>query len=126
MKKLVVITFAVVFVAGLVTYALATGVGTAQHGDESHHAVGAPCGDESHHSPTGTAVQMIEEAKAQEAAEAFVTKYLSGYTIDKIEKDDAHAAYLVTVKGGNGVELQVVVNGVNGQVTYIIVPTPAE
>jgi hypothetical protein len=69
---------------------------------------------------------MIEEAKAQEAAEAFVTKYLSGYTIDKIEKDDAHAVYLVTVKGGNDAELQVVVSGVNGQVTYIVVPAPAE
>jgi hypothetical protein len=125
MKKSLILTIAVVLVAGLVGYAWACGVGTAPHSDESHHIAGAPHGDESHHD-TAEPVQMIEEAKAQEAAEAFVTKYLSGYTIDKIEKDDAHAAYLVTVKGGSGAELQVVVNGVNGQVTYIVVPTPAE
>ena len=126
MKRSTVITIAIVLAASLAGYAWACGVGTAPHSDESHHAAGAPHGDESHHSTTGTAVQMIEEAKAQEAAEAFVTKYLSGYTIDKIEKDETHAVYLVTVKGGNGAELQVVVSGVNGQVTYIVVPTPAE
>ena len=126
MKRSTVITIAIVLAVSLAGYAWACGVGTVPHSDESHHAAGAPHGDESHHSTTGTAVQMIEEAKAQEAAEAFVAKYLSGYTIDKIEKDEAHAAYLVTVKGANGAELQVVVNGVNGQVTYIVVPAPAE
>jgi len=73
----------------------------------------------------GTAPQIITEDKAKEAAQAFITQYLPGYTIDKIEKNDRHPLYVVTLKGQNGAELQMLIRGFDGQVMHIF-PKAAE
>jgi hypothetical protein len=73
----------------------------------------------------GTAPQLITEDKAKEAAETFVAKYLLGYTIDKIEKDNWRPMYFVTLKGQNDAELQMVMRGFDGQVMNLF-PKTAE
>ena len=73
--------------------------------------------------------QVITEDKAKEAAQTFVTQYLPGYTVDKVEKNDGRPMYLVTLKGQNGAELQMLLRGFDGQVMHLfpkLVEKPAE
>jgi uncharacterized membrane protein YkoI len=71
--------------------------------------------------------EMITEEKAKEAAEAFVAKYLSGYTIEKVEKDNWRPMYIVTLKGENDAELQMLIHGSDGQVMHLFpLQQPAE
>jgi len=70
-----------------------------------------------------------EVNKAKEVAEAYVKQYLSSYTIDKIEKDNWRPLYVVTLKGENNAELQMLIHGFGGQVMHLLPKTieqPAE
>jgi hypothetical protein len=91
--------------------------GPGGRGDQDTNA--CPCGGD------GKQTQMITEDKAKEAAQTFVTQYLPGYTIDKIEKNDRRPMYVVTLKGQNGAELQMLLRGFDGQVMHLF-PKPAE
>ena len=73
----------------------------------------------------GTDVQMISEDKAKEVAETYLQKYLSGYTIDKIEKDNWRPMYFVTIKGENDALQQMLIHGFSGQVMHVF-PLTAE
>jgi hypothetical protein len=71
--------------------------------------------------------EMITEEKAKEAAEAFVAKYLSGYSVEKVEKDNWRPMYIGTLKGENDVELQMLIQGFDGQVMHLFpLQQPAE
>lgn len=73
------------------------------------------------------ASQMITEDKAKEVAEAYITQYLPGYTIDKIEKDNWRPLYFVTIKGANDAIQQLTVHGFAGQVMHVFpLQQPAE
>lgn len=72
-----------------------------------------------------TAPELVTEDKVKENAEAYISKYLPGYTIDKIEKDQWRPMYSVTLKGENGAEQQMWVRGFDGQVMHVI-PKTAE
>jgi hypothetical protein len=95
--------------------------GPGDRGDQD--ATSCPCGRD------GKQTQMITEDKAKEAAQTFVTQYLPSYTIDKIEKNDRRPMYVVTVKGQNGAELQMLLRGFDGQVMHLfpkLAEKPAE
>ena len=68
---------------------------------------------------------MITEDKAKEVAETYVKQYLSGYTIDKIEKDNWRPLYFVTSKGENNAEQVMTIQGFSGQVMHVF-PTTTE
>ncbi|GAK56698.1 hypothetical protein U27_03661 [Candidatus Vecturithrix granuli] len=70
-----------------------------------------------------TAPQMIAEDKAKEAAETYISQYLPGYNIDKIEKDSWRPVYIVTIKGANNAEMQMFIHGFAGQVMYVFPKT---
>jgi len=70
-----------------------------------------------------TAPQVITEEKAKEVAETYITKYLPGYTLDKIEKDNWHPLYVATLKGANDAELQMLIHGFGGQVMHLFPKT---
>ncbi|GAK56716.1 hypothetical protein U27_03679 [Candidatus Vecturithrix granuli] len=72
-----------------------------------------------------TAPQMVTEEQAKAAAEEYVQKYLSGYTVATIEKDAWRPLYLVTIKGANDVEQQMLIHGFGGQVMHVF-PKTAE
>jgi len=75
------------------------------------------------------ALQIITEEKAKEVAEAYVKQYLSGYTVDKIEKDSWRPLYFVTIKGANDAEQVLTIHGFAGQVMHVFPKTiekPAE
>lgn len=75
------------------------------------------------------ALQMISEDNAQEIAEAYVEHYLTGYTVEKIEKDNRRPLYFVTIKGANDAEQVLTIHGFAGQVMHVLpqnVETPAE
>jgi hypothetical protein len=74
---------------------------------------------------TDPAPQLITETQAKERAQAYITQYLLGYTIEKVEKDEWRPMYVVTLKGDNGAEQQMWIRGVDGQVMHVI-PKPAE
>ena len=67
----------------------------------------------------------MTEDKVKESAEAYIGKYLPGYTIEKIEKDQWRPMYSVMLKGENGVEQQMWIRGFDGQVMHVI-PKTAE
>jgi hypothetical protein len=95
--------------------------GPGGRGDQGANS--CPCGG------YGKQNQMITEDKAKEAAQTFVTQYLPGYTIDKIEKNDRRPMYVVTLKGQNGAELQMLLRGFDGQVMHLfpkLAEKPAE
>jgi len=73
----------------------------------------------------GTSFQMISEDRVKEAAEAYLQKYLPGYTIDKIEKDDWRPMYFVTIKGENETLQQMLIHGFSGEVMHVF-PKTAE
>jgi hypothetical protein len=107
--------------------------GPGGRGDQDSNS--CPCGGDDKQNQThprwnapgqsGNAPQLITEDKAKEAAQTFVTQYLPGYTIDKIEKNDRRPMYVVTLKGQNGAELQMLLRGFDGQVMHLF-PKPAE
>ena len=72
-----------------------------------------------------TVPQIVSEEQAKTAAEEYVQKYLSGYTVDSIEKDSWRPLYFVTIKGANDVEQQMVIHGFSGQVMHVF-PKTAE
>lgn len=67
----------------------------------------------------GTALQMIAEDKAKVAAEEYLAKYLTGYAVEKIEKDAWRPLYIVTIKGANDVKQQMMIHGISGQVMHV-------
>lgn len=71
------------------------------------------------------AAQVIPEDKAKQAAEEYVAKYLPGYTVDKIEKDNWRPMYFATVKGPNDVVQQMLIHGFSGQVMHVFPKTAA-
>jgi hypothetical protein len=71
----------------------------------------------------GTVSQMIAEDKAKEVAETFISQYLPGYAIDKIEKDNWRPVYIVTIKGENNAEMQMLIHGFVGQVMHLFPKT---
>lgn len=73
----------------------------------------------------GTAPEIITEEQAKTAAEEYVQKYLSGYTVESIEKDSWRPLYVVTIKGADNVEQQMIIHGFSGQVMHVF-PKTAE
>ena len=71
-----------------------------------------------------SAPEMISEDKVKEVAQEYVTKYLTGYAIDKIEKDSWRPLYFVTLKGENAEQIMTV-HGFFGQVMHVF-PKVAE
>jgi hypothetical protein len=165
MKKLTVITIAVVFVGVMSVGAFAYhgggygrmhgGRGRMMYGDQGGMMYGGPgqmqgrgmakrwnatpetcpCGGYGYGNATrpgwkrpgqqGTSFQMIAEDTVKEAAETYLQTYLSGYTIDKIEKDEWRPLYVVTIKGENEALQQMLIHGFSGQVMHVF-PKPAE
>lgn len=72
-----------------------------------------------------TAPQIATEEQAKAAAEEYVQKYLSGYTVETIEKDAWRPLYIVTIKGANDVEQQMLIHGFSAQVMHVF-PKTAE
>jgi hypothetical protein len=72
-----------------------------------------------------TTTEMITEDKAKAAAEEYLAKYLTGYTIEKIEKDEWRPMYFVTITGANDVKQMMAIHGYSGQVMHVF-PAPAE
>lgn len=70
------------------------------------------------------APKMIEETAAKSNADRFLKSYLADYAVQSIAKDEAKGSYLVMVKASNNAELQLVMNGADGKVTNIMIPTP--
>lgn len=70
-----------------------------------------------------TATEAITEEKAKAAAEEYLAKYLTGYTIEKIEKDQWRPMYFVTIKGANDVKQMMAIHGYSGQVVHVF-PAP--
>ena len=75
--------------------------------------------------------EMLSEEKVKETAQEYLTKYLSSYSIDKVEKDEWRPLYFVTVKGENDVVQKMIVHGFSGQIMHVypeesIEETPAE
>lgn len=77
-------------------------------------------------SQSETVPQAITEDKAKEVAEAYITKYLPGYTIETITKDTWRPLYVVTLKGANEAELQMLIHGFGGQVMHVFPKTAEE
>ena len=67
----------------------------------------------------GKAAELITEDKAKEAAQTYIDKYLSGYAIEKVEKDDWRPMYLITIKGANDVQQKMLIQGFSGQVMHV-------
>lgn len=62
----------------------------------------------------GATAELITEEKAKEAAQTYVDKYLSGYAIEKVAKDNWRPMYLVTIKGANDVQQTMLIQGFSG------------
>ncbi len=63
--------------------------------------------------------QVVSEDTVRESAESYLNTYLSGYTIEKIEKDSWRPLYLVTIKGENDAVQTMVVHGFSGEVVNV-------
>jgi hypothetical protein len=61
----------------------------------------------------------MPEEQIKEAADAYISQYLTGYTIDTIEKDSWRPMYFVTVKGPNDAVQQMAIHGLSGQVMHV-------
>ncbi len=87
-----------------------------------------PCGAYGPWAPaqSGTAAQMISEEKAKEVAQEYLAKYLSGYTIDKVEKDNWRPMYFVTITGENNAVQLMIIHGFGGQVMHVYPQIPAQ
>jgi len=70
-----------------------------------------------------TVPQIVTEEQAKTAAEEYIQKYLSSYTVENIEKDSWRPLYFVTIKDANEVEQQMVIHGFNGQVMHVFPKT---
>lgn len=66
-----------------------------------------------------TTPEMLSEEKVKETAQEYLTKYLSGYSIDNVEKDEWRPLYFVTVKGDTGAVQKMIVHGFSGQVMHV-------
>lgn len=67
----------------------------------------------------GATAELITEEKAKEAAQTYIDKYLSGYAIEKVAKDNWRPMYLVTIKGANDVQQTMLIQGFSGQVMHV-------
>ena len=67
----------------------------------------------------GTTPELITEDNAKEAAQAYLDKYLSGYTIEKVEKGAWRPMYFVTIKGANDAKQIMAIQGFSGQVMHV-------
>jgi len=67
----------------------------------------------------GTATELITEDKVKETAQTYIDKYLSGYAIEKVEKDAWRPMYLVTIKGANDAQQQMWIHGFSNQVMHV-------
>ena len=79
----------------------------------------------------GTAPDMLSEEKIKESAQKYLTKYLSGYSIKRVEKDGWRPLYFITVTGQNGAVQKMIVHGFSGQIMHVypedvVEETPAE
>ncbi|MBD3308602.1 hypothetical protein GF339_19430 [candidate division KSB3 bacterium] len=63
--------------------------------------------------------ELMPEEQIKEAADAYISQYLTGYTIDTIEKDSWRPMYFVTVKGPNDAVQQMAIHGLSGQVMHV-------
>ncbi|MCP4402471.1 MAG: hypothetical protein GY801_34830, partial [bacterium] len=63
--------------------------------------------------------EMLSEDTVKETALEYLGKYLSGYSIDTVEKDAWRPLYVVTVKGENGAVQKMIVHGFSGQVMHV-------
>lgn len=147
MKKLIVITLAVVIVGalGVGAYAYYEGNYNTRGGWRMHDPQGSmmygrgfrsrwnttpdtcPCGAHvfGWNAPGEGTLQMIDEAKAKEVAEEYVKKYLPSYTVDTVEKDNWRPMYFVTIKGEYDVEQLLTIHGFSGQVMHVFPKAPA-
>jgi hypothetical protein len=140
MKKSVVIAIAVGLIGLMTVAAYASGTrgsfGRGAHGsNEAQHGAyghGGKCGghgrhgDEAHHTAPQPGQEPIPEDKAKEAAETFIAKYLSGYSIETIEQEEQCPCYLVTVKQASGVTLQVMIDAYSGEAHHLFIPAEEE
>ena len=67
----------------------------------------------------GATAELITEEKAKEAAQTYIDKYLSGYAIEKVAKDNWRPMYLVTIKGANDVQQTMLIQGFSDQVMHV-------
>ena len=67
--------------------------------------------------------ELITADKAKEVAQAYLDKYLTGYTIEKIEKDSWRPMYLAAIKSANGAEQVMWIHGFSAQVMHVFPKT---
>lgn len=68
----------------------------------------------------GVTPELVSEATVKESVEAYIATYLPGYSVAKVEREQWHPMYIVTLKGENGIEQQMFVRGFDGQVVHVI------
>ena len=67
--------------------------------------------------------ELITVDKAKEVAQAYLDKYLAGYTLEKIEKDSWRPVYLAAIKNTNGAEQVMWIHGFSAQVMRVFPKT---
>ena len=129
MKKLLTFSLiaATMFAISTTTYAQGRGAMRGQHGGMMKQGRGmmmrgqnrqdCPClkGD--------ATAELITADKAKEVAQAYLDKYLTGYTIEKIEKDSWRPMYLAAIKSANGAEQVMWIHGFSAQVMHVFPKT---
>lgn len=129
MKKLLTFSLiaATMFAISTTTYAQGRGAMHGQHGGMMKQGRGmmmrgqnrqdCPClkGD--------ATAELITADKAKEVAQAYLDKYLTGYTIEKIEKDSWRPMYLAAIKSANGAEQVMWIHGFSAQVMHVFPKT---
>ena len=129
MKKLLTFSLiaATMFAISTTTYAQGRGAMHGQHGGMMKQGRGmmmrgqnrqdCPClkGD--------ATAELITADKAKEVAQAYLDKYLTGYTIEKIEKDNWRPMYFAAIKNANGAEQVMWIHGFSAQVMRVFPKT---
>ena len=129
MKKLLTFSLiaATMFAISTTTYAQGRGAMRGQHGGMMKQGRGmmmrgqnrqdCPClkGD--------ATAELITADKAKEVAQAYLDKYLTGYTIEKIEKDNWRPMYFAAIKSANGAEQVMRIHGFSAQVMRVFPKT---
>ena len=129
MKKLLTFSLiaATMFAISTTTYAQGRGAMHGQHGGMMKQGRGmmmrgqnrqdCPClkGD--------ATAELITADKAKEVAQAYLDKYLTGYTIEKIEKDNWRPMYFAAIKSANGAEQVMRIHGFSAQVMRVFPKT---
>lgn len=133
MKKLLTFSLiaATMFAISATTYAQGRGAMHGQHGSMMKQGRGmmmrgqnrqdCPC--MKGNADAGATAELIAADKAKEAAQAYLDKYLTGYTIEKIEKDSWRPMYLAAIKSANGAEQVMWIHGFSAQVMHVFPKT---